>query len=83
MRVGALERSGRIAVVRGKREGTQDFERAAHIPTVEVEILGRDCSGATSDDTGTQWSLREGDGRTHKSIPAKKLDALSIGGDCE
>src|SRR5712671_891904 len=78
-----MERSGRIAVISGKSERSQDFERAAHVPTVEVEILGRKCGNATGDDTGTLWSLRESDGRTHVGVTAKKLDTLGVGGYCD
>src|SRR5713101_7485448 len=81
--VRALERAGGIAVISGERERSQDFECAAHIPSVEVEIPGSKRGSATGDDTGTLWSLREGDGRAHEGVTAKNLDALSVGGHCE
>jgi hypothetical protein len=78
-RMGALERSGRIAKVSGNREGSQDFEGAAHVPTVKIDIASRGRGGTTGDDAGALWSLRVGDGCTHERVTAKKLDALSMG----
>src|SRR6266403_1920669 len=83
MSVGALERSRRISEVRFERQRSQDFERPTHVPTVEVEILGSKRGGATGDDAGALWGLRESDRRAYEGVTAKKLDALSVGGHGE
>jgi hypothetical protein len=77
--MGALERPGGIAEVSGEREGSQDFEGAAYVPTVKIDIASRGRGGTTSDDAGALWCLRVGDGCTHERVTAKKLYALSMG----
>src|SRR6267142_1462056 len=83
MSAGALERSRRISEVRFERQRSQDLERATHVPTVEVEIMGSKRGSATGDDASALRSLREGDGGAHEGVTAKKLDALSAGRHCE
>ena len=77
MRVRALVRAGRVAVLGGESKRTKNFHRGGNFPTVEVEMLGVRGRGAAGEGA-KRGSLQKPDGSVRKGIAAVELDLLGV-----